>query len=184
MADWTIGADSNPQFERSGASTPLIRYFEQSTAASTAAIKYGDVVSNDTATTTKFRIVRAPAGGGNGGNILATTNVLGLASEASTSAGSSVVSKLGVFVAEPDAEYRGFLLGANNVSGSSLIGALRAMRYDSTNHIYGIDSTNSTAALLGVLITDIPDGTEGDTNGPVIFRFLSTWTSPAVRGAF
>lgn len=181
MADWTIGADSNPQFERSGASTPVIRFFEESTCASTAAIKYGDIVSNDTVTTTKFRIVRAPFNGGNGSNLLNTTNVLGLAIEASTAAGSSGASKIGVFVAEPGAEYRAYLIGNNNVSGSSLIGLQRAIRYDSTLHIYAIDSTNSTAALANVVITDIPNGTEGDTNGPVIFKFLSTGVSPAVR---
>lgn len=190
MADWTIGAGSNPSHAISGVSGPQLRYFQESTAVSTAVIKYGDIVSNDTVTTTKFRIVRAPAGGGNGANILATTNVLGLAVEASTSDGSTnglddagVNRRIGVVLADPNTEFTGFLIGANNVSGSSLIGTNKAVRYDSTNHIYGIDSTNSTAALLGVQITGIPDGTAGDTNGPVNFRFLSTWTSPIVRQA-
>lgn len=181
MADWTINADSNPQFYRSGASTPVIRYFEESTCASTAAIKYGDIVSNDTVTTGKFRLVRAPFNGGGGSNLLNTTNVVGLAAEASTASGSSGANKIGVFIAEPGAEYLGYLIGTNNVSGSSLIGTQKALRYDSTNHIYAIDSTNSTAALAAVVITDIPNGTDGDTNGPVVFKFLSTGVSPAVR---
>lgn len=190
MADYTVNSGSNPSHYQSGAVTPEIRYFQESTAVSTAVIKAGDIVSNDTVTATKFRIVRAPAGGGNGSNILATTNVLGIALEASTSDGSTSGlddagqnRRIGVAVANPDAVYQGYLIGANNVTGSSLIGAIKAVRYDATNHIYGIDSTNSTAALLGVQIVGIPDGTDGSTNGPVMFRFLSSWTSPIVRQA-
>lgn len=195
MADWTIGAGSNPSHyrTRTGAATPVIRYFQESTAASTAVIKLGDIVSNDTVVSTGgFRIRRAPFNGGNGSNLLNTTNVLGIAAEASTSDGSTAGltegnlnqagnRMIGVFTAEPDAEFKGYLIGTDNVSGSSLIGALKAIRYDSTNHIYGIDSTNSTAALASVVITDVPLETVGDTNGPVIFKFLSTGVSPAVR---
>lgn len=190
MADFTVNAGSNPSHYLSAAVSPQIRYFQESTCASSRVIKAGDVVSNDTVVTTKFRILRAPHGGGNGGNILATTNVLGLALENSTSDGSTnglddagVNRRIGVVLADPNTEFVGFLTGAANVTGSSLIGALRAVAYDATNHIFTIDSTNSTAALLGAQIVGIPDGTDGSTNGPVVFRFLSTWTSPIVRQA-
>ena len=191
MADWTIGTGSNPYHfrSRSGAGTPQIRYFQESTAASTAVIKLGDIVSNDTVVSTGgFRIVRAPFNGGGGANLLNTTNVLGVAVEASTSDGSTTglsnaqTRLIGVAVAAPDVEYLGYLVGTDNVSASSLIGLTRAVRYDSTNRVYAVDSTNSTAALHSVVITDIPDGTVGDTNGPVVFKFLSTGVSPAVRG--
>lgn len=195
MADWTINSGSNPSHyrSRSGAGTPAIRFFQESTAVSTAVIKAGDIVSNDTVVSTGgFRIVRAPFNGGGGSNLLNTTNVVGVAMEASASDGSTAGltggglnqvgnRMIGVFIAEPDAEYKGYLIGTDNASGSSLIGALKAIRYDSTNHIYGIDSTNSTAALASVVITDVPLETVGDTNGPVIFKFLSTGVSPAVR---
>lgn len=197
MADWTIGADSNPRHYRSqnGAATPVIRYFQESTAASTAVIKYGDIVSNDTVVTTGgFRLKRAPFNGGNGANLLNTTNVVGIAAEGSTSDGGTTgltqgnlnqagARMIGVFIAESNVEYLGYLIGDNNASGSSLVGLLRAVRYDSTNHIYGIDSTNSTAALASVVITDVPLETVGDTNGPVVFKFLSTGVSGAVRNA-
>jgi hypothetical protein len=190
MADFTIGTGSNPQHFLSAAVSPQIRYFQEATCASSRVIKYGDVVSNDTVTTTKFRILRAPHGGGNGANILATTNVLGLAVEASTSDGSTSGlddagnnRKIGVVLADPNTEFTAYLAGTNNVSGSSLIGAVRAVAYDSTNHVFVIDSTNSTAALLGAQITGIPDGTDASTNGPVNFRFLSSWTNPIVRQA-
>ena len=199
--DWTIGTGSNPGHFRSraGAGTPAIRYFQESTAASTAVIKLGDIVSNDTVVSTGgFRIVRAPFNGGttSGGtpvaNLLNTTNVLGVAVEASTSDGSTAgltagglnqagARMIGVAIAEPDAEFRGYLIGTDNTAQSSLIGLMRAVRYDSTNHIYAIDSTNSTAALASIVITDVEQQVVGDTNGPVIFKFLSTGCSPAVR---
>lgn len=195
MADWTINAGSNPRHyrTRSGAATPSVRYFQESTCASTAVIKLGDIVSNDTVVSTGgFRLKRAPFDGGNGANLLNTTNVVGIALEASGSDGSTTgltgnsanqvgFRMIGVAIAEPDAEFLGYLIGNDVVSGSSLIGAQKAIRYDSTNHIYGVDSTNSTAALASVVITDVPLETVGDTNGPVIFKFLSTGTSPAVR---
>lgn len=194
MADWTLGTGSNPSHFRSraGAGTPAIRYFQESTCASTAVIKLGDIVSNDTVTTTGgFRICRAPFNGGTTPNLLNTTNVLGVAVEASASDGSTTgltnaqgdrvgFRMIGVAIAENDAEFRGFLIG-NNPSASSLIGTNLAVRYDSTLHIYAVDSTNSTAALASVTITDIEQQTVGDTNGPVIFKFLSTGVSPAVR---
>ena len=197
MADWTINTDSNPRHYRSrgGASTPVIRYFQEATCASTAVIKRGDIVSNDTVVSTGgFRLKRAPFNGGDGGNLLLTTNVVGIAVEASTSDGSTTGltqgnlnqvgnRMIGVAIAEAGVEYLGYLIGTDNASGSSLIGARRAVRYDSTNHIYAIDSTNTTAALASIVITDVPLETVGDTNGPVVFKFLSTGVSDAVRDA-
>lgn len=187
MADYVIGAQSNPSHYQSGANTPLIRYFQESTAVSTAVIKLGDIVSNDTVTSSAaFRIRRAPFDGGNGANLLNTTNVYGVAVEASTSDGSTTglsnprVRLIGVAVAEPNAEFLGYL-GGNGAADSTMVGLAKAVRYDSTNHVYLVDSTNSTAALASVVITNIPEPTIGDTNGAVIFKFLSTGVSPVVR---
>lgn len=190
MADWAITANSNPSPYSAGANSPLIRYFQESTAASTAVIKAGDIVSFDTkVSTANFRIVRAPFDGGNGANLLNTTNVVGVAVEASTSDGSTTglanprVRLIGVAVAEPNADFTGYLNGDTAVAQgfSSLIGTAKAVRYDSTNHVYTIDSTNSTAALASIVITGIQENFLGDTNAPVIFKFLSTGVSPAVR---
>lgn len=197
MADWTINADSNPRHgkTRKGAATPVIQYFQESSAASTAVIKYGDIVSQDTTVSTGgFRIRRAYAGGGNGANLLAIgQHIVGVAAEGSTSDGNSSLvdgssaapgaplnRQIGVFAAEPGVEYIGFLIGNLPVSASSLVGAQRCIRYDSTNHIFGVDSTNSTAALMTVTITGVVEGTNGDTNGPVYFKFLSSNVSEAV----
>jgi hypothetical protein len=189
MADWTINADSNPRHGRTrfGAATPAIQYFQESSAASTAVIKYGDIVSRDTTVSTGgFRIKRAYHAGGNGGNLLAIgQTIVGIAVEASTSDGnSSLVDPsssapgtplnrlIGVAVAEPGCEFIGYLTAG--VSASSNNGDDFAVRYDSTNHVFLVDSTNSTAALVTVTQTGIPDGTIGDTNGPVYFKFLSS----------
>ena len=197
MADWTINADSNPRHGRTrkGADTPVIQYFQESSAVSTAVIKYGDIVSQDTTVSTGgFRIRRAYAGGGNGANLLAIgQHIVGVAAEGSTSDGNSSLvdgssaapgaplnRQIGVFAAEPGVEYIGFLIGNSPVSASSLIGVQRCVRYDSTNHIFGVDSTNSTAALMTVTITGVVEGTNGDTNGPVYFKFLSSNVSEAV----
>lgn len=195
MANWTIGAGSNPYHGRArkGADTPVIQYFPESTAASTAVIKLGDIVSQDTTVSTGgFRIRRAYHGGGDGANLLAIgQHIVGVASEASTGDGALTggssegiglvqTPKIGVFAADPMTEFVGYLIGDSPVTASSLIGLQRSVRYDSTNHIFGVDSTNSTAALRTVVITGIPDGTIGDTNGPVYFKFLSSNVSEAV----
>ncbi len=192
MADWTINAGSNPSHYLSGAGCPMIRYYQESTCASSAVIKLGDIVSFDTVTSSNNgRIVRAPFDGGTTGaasekNLLNTTNVLGIAVEASTSDGSTTglsnvnTRKIGVAIAEAEAEFQGFIL-SGGISATTLVGLAKAVRYDSTNHIYGIDSTNSTAALASIVITGVVPGAEGDTGGPVMFKFLSTGVSPAVR---
>lgn len=187
MADWTINADSNPRHGRTrfGAATPAIQYFQESSAVSTAVIKYGDIVSRDTTVSTGgFRIRRAYIASSNSLLNIGQT-IVGVAVEGSTSDGnSSLVDPsssapgtplnrlIGVAVAEPGCEFIGYLTAG--ASASSNNGDSFGVRYDSTNHVWLVDSTNSTAALATVIQTGIPNGTEGDTNGPVYFKFLSS----------
>ena len=195
MADYTINTGSNPYHGRTrkGNATPSIGYFQEATCASTLVIKLGDIVSQDTSVTTGgFRIREAYRAGGNGSNLLQIgQHIVGVAVEASTSDGSATWlssegsglvqnRKIGVALADGDTEFVGYLIGDAAVSASSLIGQQKAVRYDSTNHIFGIDSTNSTAALVTVTITGVPEGTAGSTNGPVYFKFLSSNVSEAV----
>jgi hypothetical protein len=86
---------------------------------------------------------------------------------------------IGVLLADNDAEFKGFLDAGP--SRSSMVGTAHNLRYDSTNHVYLVESTNSTTALTSVFITDVPLETVGDTNGPVIFKFLTANVSPAVK---
>lgn len=195
MADYTVNAASNPYhgMTRKGAGVPVIQYFQESTCASTLVIKLGDVVSQDTTVSTGgFRVRQAYRAGGSGSNLLAIgQHIVGVAIEASTgdgtltggsSEGVGLFPKpmIGVVAAEPDTEFVAYLIGASAISGSSLIGQQKAVRYDGTNHIFAIDSTNSTAALVTATITGVPPGTEGSTNGPVYFKFLSSNVSEAV----
>jgi hypothetical protein len=194
MADYTINAASNPYHGRTrkGAATPSIVYFQESTCASTLVIKLGDIVSQDTTVSTGgFRIRQAYRAGGNGANLLAIgQHIVGIAAEASTSDGSATGlssegsglvqnRKIGVFAADPDTEFVGYLT-SSAVSASSLIGSQKAVQYDATNHVFLIDSTNSTAALVTVTLTGIPEGTAGSTSGPMYFKFLSSNVSEAV----
>jgi hypothetical protein len=195
MADYTINTGSNPEHGRTrrGNAGPTIAYFPESTCASTLTIKLGDVVSQDTSVSTGgFRVRQAYRAGGNGSNLLAIgQHIVGVAIEASTgdgtltggsSEGVGLVQRpfIGVAAADPETEFLGYLIGNSAVSASSLIGQQKAVRYDSTNRIFGVDSTNSTAALVTVTITGVPQGTEGSTNGPVYFKFLSSNVSEAV----
>lgn len=187
MADWTPGVGSNPSHGRTrfGAAVPAIQYFQESSAVSSAVIKLGDIVSRDTTVSTGgLRIRRAYAGGGNGANLLAIgQNIIGIAVEASTSDGSNSLvdassgggplnRQIGVAVAEPGCEF--LMFQTNGVAASSNNGEDFAVRYDSTNHIFLMDSTNSTAALVTVTQTAVPSQYEGDTNGPVYVKFLSS----------
>lgn len=198
MADWTLGTASNMSHGRSrkGAATPVLQYFQESTCPSTAVIKLGDIVSQDTNVSTGgFRVRRGYLGGGNESLLLGLgQHIVGIATEGSTGDGSATGYSsgglgqvqnplIGVAIADGETEFLGFLASTaatKPVSGSSLIGLTRAVRYDSTNHIYTVDNVNSTAAGHTVTITGIPNGTEGDTNGPVYFKFLSSNLSEAV----
>lgn len=197
MADYTINTDSNPYHGRSrrGNATPNIAYFPESTCASTLVIKLGDIVSQDTTVSTGgFRVRQAYRAGGNGANLLAIgQHIVGVAIEASTGDGTLTGGSsegvglaqrpmIGVAAADPETEFVGYLAGTSpaNISASSLIGQQKAVRYDATNHVFVVDSTNSTAALVTVTITGVPQGTEGSTNGPVYFKFLSSNVSEAV----
>lgn len=197
MAQLTITSGSVVQhgMTRKGNGTPVVQYFQASTCASTLVIQFGDIVSQDTTVSTGgFRVRQAYRAGGNGANLLAIgQHIVGVAFESDTSdgsatglssggAGAPLTRKIGVVAAEPDTEFVAFLGGdtAVAVSRSSLVGQDKAIRYDSTNRVFLIDSTNSTAALVTARITGIPDGEEGDVNGRVYFKFLSSNVSEAV----
>ena len=183
MADWTASKGSFVRPYRSPYGSPMIRYFEASTNASTTGlIRVGDFVQFDTCNSlaTDWRIAVAQSTGGNGGNLLGINgnNLLGIAVESDvsdgTTSGIGVNRKIGVALFYHEQEFLGYLRG-NNASASSLVGKPKSVIRDSTNRIWQIDSTNSTSALQTVIITDIPEGTIGDTGGPVIFKmYLST----------
>lgn len=161
-------------------------YFE-STCVSSQLIRAGHIVSFDTVSATNnFRLVVAPSSGGNGGRVLNTTNVVGVALSNSTSDGSTTGlglpgRKILVALADGINVFIGQLKG-DLPNASSIVGLQRAVYWDSTRNTFQIDSTNSTASDAGVVIVGVPqESSVGDTNGQVLFKFLSTMTAPAVR---
>lgn len=184
--DWTASSNSGLRPYRSPLGAPEIKYFALSTAATASIIRVGQVVQSDTADSAQYgwKAVLAKSTGGTGGNLVsAAAGVLfGVAAETDTSDGSTLglaTRKIGVFVCSPQNEFIGYLRGGNPVA-SSFIGTQKSLIYDSTLKIHQVDSTNSTAALQTVVITDVPESQIGDTGGQVIFRFLSSLAAPAV----
>ena len=197
MAQWTNSSGSwmRPYLHPWGA--PHIKYYQESTAASTATIRVGHAVSNNTVITTGGqRIVRAPSSAGTGTNLLEvlTASLIGVAVEASTSDGgltgliddSTTPSPIGprsrmigVAVADGVTQYLGYFksggAGTTPRALSSLIGLNRPVILDSTLNLHFIDSTNSTVALVAVRIIDFPQDVLGDSGGvPCVFKFLSS----------
>ena len=200
MAQWTNSSGSIMRPYRSPWGSPQVRTFQASTCATTAVIKAGDIVVNNTVVTTgTFRIVRALADGGNAANLLDSTitnGYLGVALADDASDGSTAnlgadgvyagTRQIPVAVFDGVTEFLGFFKTAvtagSDVAASSLIGLTRAIIYDSTLHVYFVDSTNSTAANVTCLITDIPTNEIGSCGGsPVIFKLLSTNVHRAIR---
>lgn len=181
MAQWTLTAAHYPRPYRSHKGAPPIRSVQCSTCASTATIQVGMIVSENTVVSTGgYRIVRAPSSGGNGGNLLQVgiTSLLGIAGETDTSAGttsglSNASNRQIPVYLGGETEFLFWTKGAGAID-SSCIGLQKAVIFDSTLQTYFVDSTNSTAALAAVTITDVPDYSLGSTNGPVVVKFLSS----------
>lgn len=184
--------------------SPAIRWFQESTSASSKVIQRGDIVTFDTVVSTHKRIVVAPSSQGAAGNLLQNgiTDLVGVALGASTGDGSTAglfastaASNRGVKMI-PVAIADGLTEFAINISSvgatpqavaSSMIGLtypiemVRAL--DKGGHgTWFLSSTNlSTAADLSAVITDVPSESIGDTGGVVYFKFLSTMVNRALR---
>ena len=204
MADWTNSSGCWPRPYRSQFGSPQIRYYQESTAASTAQVNVGDLVRCDTVVTTGgFRVRRDPSTSGNGGNLahIGGAQILGFAVEGTTGgsangaldfvddssqSGQPRKRLVGVALADGVTEYLGYFksggAGGTPVACSSLIGKSRPLIFDSTLSRYFIASTNSTAAGDNVLITDFPSDVLGDSGGvPCVFKLLSSNVHPSVR---
>lgn len=203
MAQWTNSSASIMRPYRSPWGSPQIRHFQESTCVATAVIKVGDIVTNNTVVTTGgFTIKRALADGGTAGNLLDSTitaGYIGIALATSTSDGSTtglvqgdvnpsapITKSIPVALFDGVTEFLGFfktsVTAGSDIAASSLIGTNKAIIYDSTLQVYFIESTNSTAANVTCVITDIPPNEVGSCGGsPVVFKLLSTNVHRAVR---
>ena len=190
MADWTASSNCGIRPYRSPHGSPQIRYYQASTvAASTGLIRAGDVVQFDTANSgaADWRIVRAQSTGGGGANLLSALadKLVGIAIEADTSDGSTTGlgtqtnRQIGVWIADKETEFLAYLRGSG-AAASSLVNKQRSLIVDSTLRIWQIDSTNSTAALQTVVITEVPAAIVGDTGAQVVFKFMSSLAAPGI----
>ncbi len=182
--DWTLSTATVFRPYRSPKGSPALRYYQESTCASTAVIHAGMPVI--LAETTGFdRILRCSYATSNSEMPTTMVRLVGVAAEGSTSDGSTTglsnqqTRRLAVYVADGKTEFLGYLKGAGPAA-SSMIGLNKGVIYDSTLNTYFIDSTNSTTSEHAAHITDIPDYAIGDTNGPVVFRFLSSKVSISI----
>ncbi len=187
MASWTLTAGHYMRPYRSARGAPAIRHFQCSTAVSTALITTGMVVTSDTnVATSAFRIVRPKIASSNSLMEIAITSLIGIAADSDPSSGSTKglsdlnSRKIPVYLADGQTEWLGWCYGAGVVD-STMIGQTKGVYWDSTLKTWFIDSTNSTAALHAVTVTDIPEYAINSTNGPVIFRFLSSLASPVIK---
>ena len=182
MAQWTLNAGHYMRPYRSLKASPTIRHFVCSTAVSTTRITVGMPVTSDTlVTTSAFRAVRPKIASSNSQMEIGITSLLGIAGDSDTKAVSTAVgATIPVYVADGQTEWLGWCYGAGVVA-STMIGQTKGVIWDSTLKMFFVDSTNSTAAMHAVTITDVPDYAIGSTNGPVIFRFLSSLASPVIK---
>lgn len=184
---------------------PQIRYYQESTCASSKTIQVGDIVSFDTVVSTHQRIVVAPSSQGAAGNLLENgiTSLAGVAVSGSTSDGSTTGLAestsiqpfgryIGVAIADGLTEFRINISSVGltpNQPCSSMIGrtypieCIRTAVGERGGHgVWFMSSTNlSTAADLSFVVTDIPSDQVGTTGGFVVGKFLSTMVNRAVR---
>jgi hypothetical protein len=191
MADKTNSSRTVPRPFRSRYGTYQIAHFEESTAVSTAVIRYGDVVQFDVnVSSANHRIVKSSTMA-NVPNVVSSA-LLGIAVSNSTGDGSTTglnSSAIGVnqnklisvCLATPQTEF--LFPTKSSVVTSSVIGSRRALGYDSTLSMFYVDIANSTAGDATVVVTDVPEP-GNDANNPVIVKFLSTATARYISGAF
>jgi hypothetical protein len=188
----------SPAFSPFGA--PTIRFYQESTCASSKIIKRGDPVCFDTVITTHARILVAPSSQGAAGNLMQNgiTSFLGIALADSTSdgsttgllpstdAGNSVIRQIPVAINDGLTE---FAISISSVGAapfavsSTMIGITYPVeRIAALDNRYFLSSTNlSTAADLSFVVTTVPTGNVGDTGGVVWGKFHSTMSHKSIR---
>lgn len=181
MADYTHSSRSYVKAYRSRLGALPLNSYDESTAASTATVQFGQVVMFDTTDGATHRIVRCSTT--SGASPIQATNIVGVAAGGSTSDGSTASlgsegKKISVWEARPDVE---FLFPTKVVIASTLVNTGLELSWDSTLSIHHV-SANSTAGDLTVMITGVIPGTVGDTGGYLLGRFYSSVVARAISG--
>jgi len=142
-----------------------------STGISSNAILLGRVVALDANTASNsHRVLPSSQTAG----VVMSTTIVGVAAD-SPSGGAvgttnTVDTVIQVWEANPLVEFRANTQGAT--LQSSQVGALKALVWDSTLNIHKVDLSNSTAANVRVVVTQLIDNI-GDSGGAVAFKFLA-----------
>lgn len=173
---FTLSSGSIMRPVRSALGSAQIRYFQESTAASTALIRRGDVVQFDPLVATASMRIRR--------DLIASTTpstgILGVAGETSTSDGGTTgLSTSGilethrrmiqVYLADP--AHTEFQVWTDTAAASTWLNRTFALKRESTLNIWLLDNNNSTVADHRVRVTDLPY--PDSTNAPVYVRFMS-----------
>lgn len=188
MADNTLSSGSVVRPVRSNFGAPPIRWFQASTAVSTARIVTGDVVHFDPLVSTgSFRIRRDLIA-----STVVSTGVVGIALASDTfsdATGTGLSTTVGVklygpgnnmlpvALANPNVEFEAWTI---SVLQSTWIGQAKAFRRNSTLNVWEMDSSNSTNLDQRFVVTEIVD-TPGDTGGRILIKFFPR--HPTIEGS-
>lgn len=173
MAQISLSSNTVIRPYRTRTGSPRIATFQgASTAASTAVIRVGQVVSFDLTSTSSHRLIRCSSAAAG----ILSTSIAGIAAAGfSPALGSGSSASIPIWAADGETEF----IFPTKISGTTpaLLGSIMGLDYDSTLAIHHL-AINSTAADQRVRITEVID--VGDTNGYVAGVFISSACSPAV----
>ena len=179
MADNTLSSGSILRPLRSNYGAPPVRWFQASTAVSTARITRGDIVQLDPLVATgSFRIRRDQIA-----STVVSTGIIGVALASDTfsdAAGTGLSTTVGVKLFGPGNNMLPVAMASKEVEfevwtisvlASTWIGQPKAFRRNSTLNVWEMDSSNSTNLDMRAIVTEILD-TPGDTGGRIAVRFF------------
>lgn len=190
MGDWTLSSGSCVRPYRSDLGHFPIRHYQASTAVSTARIIRGDVVEFDhLVATATFRVRRDLIA-----STTPSTGIVGIAlgnDTFSDAAGTGLTTNGQshfVNAGQPNtvpvclARHTEFIGHCTGVSNSTMLGQAKVLTRDSTLNIWVIQRAagqvgESTLSDQRIVITEVPY--PGDTNGPLVFRFLQQNPQPS-----
>jgi hypothetical protein len=169
MAQISLSSNTGIAPYRVRTGSPRIATFPgASTAASTAVIRVGQVVSFDATSTSSHRLIRCSTGA----TAIVSTTIAGVAAGEFTPG--TTTQPISVWAADGVTEFK---FPTKLVTTPALQGSIMSLEYDSTLAIHHLRD-NSTAGDQRVRVTEVLN--PGDTNGYVVGVFISSACSPAV----
>lgn len=165
MANGVFGPNSYVRPYMTAAGCPRTLQIQQGSTASTALFGIGDCIKRG-ATTNAHRAVLQDTG--------VTANItkcLGFAAEAAEASATIGTKNVAYWPADPQTQFIGVFKGT---ATSTTIGAIKAVRRDSTLGIAYLDLAIVSTATMAIVDGFAEGSTVGDTNGFCLFRIAST----------